>query len=298
MQAVICLLVLALADGLNLKARNDVDTHPKFAQPKDGAGIIWQRPKGEVKGVLVYLHGCHNYATDMFSETGPDGYKIPLCKQSRCGAHKEEMLARATARKRGYLVAAVQGGTNNERGCTNTLDVPKIQRSLKFLKAEENLIGKPIILMGMSAGARTVPELATKITGTSCNVIVANEVRVKGDSSAPLGIPQGYPEDVPAIFVYMPHDDARIVNIQKNLKQFSNHGIKTAEIKVDWGPKHFMAGGKYMDNILDFCEPKAKGAATPAAPVAAKVKVAEQVAEKYADENAPAPSKAVKPTLA
>lgn len=255
MRGAICLMLALSAAGLKVKSD---DVKPKYFKPEGGTGIAWQRPAGEVKGLVLYLHGCHNYATDMFSTVGRDGYRLKFCGSEAttpCRAHREEMLARKKSRKKGYIFAAVQGGTDNPRGCTNSLDIPKIKKSLKYLKAQENLIGKPIILMGMSAGARTVPELVAKgTTGAQCSVIVANEVRVKGDSQAPVGIPEGYPKDVPAFFVHMPHDDARINNVNKNLRQFKRAGVKTGEIQVKWGPKHFMAAGAYMNDIIDWCE--------------------------------------------
>lgn len=257
MRAVICLLVVTLAEATLLAKSRIDDLHPKYAKPEGGAAIVWQRPKGEVKGIMLYLHGCGNMAADMFTPKGPDGYNFMGCKKNRCGAHKEEMLARKKARRKGYLVAAVQGGIDNPRGCTNSKDIPGFKASLNHLKREENLEGKPVILMGMSAGARTVPELATRSgpdMGISCSVIVANEVRIKGDSSAPLGMPKGYPKDIPALFVHMPHDEKRIHNVKKNIAEFKETGVKTDQIRVEFGPRHFMAGGHYMDEIINWCE--------------------------------------------
>lgn len=236
------------------------DLHPKSAYPPKGTPMVWQRPKGQVKGILLYLNGCGGYATDMFTPTGSDGFEFDACQKGgewgTCNATKPFLMTRQKARDRGYLVAAVQGGKfMNGRRCTNHGDVPYIQASLKFLRNQENLQGVKVMVMGFSSGGRTVPELAKLLGGSaSCSVVVGNEVRKIGETNAELMIPTGYPKKTPIMFVYMPHDDKRINEIRTNIHQFRVNNIKTGEIQVGWGPKHHMAAGAYMDEIIDWCE--------------------------------------------
>lgn len=243
------------------------DTHPKFAYPPGGHPTIYQRPKGEVKGILLYLHGCGAYVTDMYTQQGKDGFLLNACDKqaagsgewvgyTSCRGKKAEVMLRQKARARGYLVASVQGGQNkNQTRCTNSDDIPFIKNSLKFIREKEKLEGVQVMLMGFSSGGRTVPELAHFMgKSASCSVVVANEVRTKGNSDAELNIPHGYPSSVPIMFVHMPHDDHRETDIRKNIHQFRAKNITTGEIQVGWGQKHFLAGAAYMDDIIDWCE--------------------------------------------
>jgi len=247
---------------------------PKYAYPPGGRPMLWQRPAGDVKGILLFLHGCGAYATDMFTADGPDGFHLDVCDKKGewggvCQGLKAQMMTRQKARKRGYVVAAVQGGKGkNQTRCTNHQDIPGIKASLAYLREKEELHGMQVMLMGFSSGARTVPELAHLMgNNAKCSVIVSNEVRTIGESDAPLGVPTGYPTAVPIMFVYMPHDDKRFTDIQKNVRQFKAKKVKTGQMQVSWGPKHHMAGGAYMDEIIDWCEtgkdPKMKNEKPP-----------------------------------
>lgn len=268
MRAVIFLLVLSLADGIRILStqRDEEDTTPKFAYPSGGHPVIWQRPKGEVKGILLYLHGCGSFITDMFTNEGKDGFVLDACRKGtdqnwamqwkNCTGKKAEMMLRRKARDRGYLVATVQGGQGKDSTrCTNTLDVPFIKTTLKHVRAQEKLDGVKVINMGFSSGGRVVPELAQFLgKSASCNVVVSNEVRSKGTTEADVNIPEKYPKSVPMLFVHEPHDNHRNKDIRKNIHQFRAKNIKTEEIQVGWGPKHFLSGAAYVDEIIDFCE--------------------------------------------
>merc|ERR1712224_276329 len=123
------------------------------------------------------------------------------------GGNTEEVLLRQKARARGYVVAAVSGGVGNPRGCMNTNDVPRIQLAMKHLvEQEKDLKDLPVIAMGHSSGGRVLPELVATGAGVrnaKCIVPIADEIRTKGDSGAPLGVTPNYPEDVSVFFVHM-----------------------------------------------------------------------------------------------
>jgi len=233
---------------------------PKSASP-EGIELLWQREKEGVplKGVLLYLHGCHGKATGMWKSEGADGFHFNVCdttKKGRCMGYTEEVLMRQKARARGYAVVAVSGGVGNPRGCMNTHDVPRIQLAMKHLieKEEPELANAPVIMLGHSSGGRVLPELVTtgaSIKNAQCIVPVADEIRVKGDSSAPLGPTPGYPEDVSAFFVYMERDEARLANIGSNIGQMRSKGVRTGELKIQYGPvtpELFSAEGNGLSN--------------------------------------------------
>merc|ERR1719235_2268014 len=128
MRTVICLTLALSAAALKLPKLEAIQ--PKYAEPPEGAGIAWQRPAGAVKGIVLYLHGCGNYATDSFSTLGKDGFRLAVCdtkKSTPCRGKTEETLARKKARARGYIFATVQGGTASPRVCSNKADIPKIK---------------------------------------------------------------------------------------------------------------------------------------------------------------------------
>merc|ERR1719261_1915619 len=102
--ALCCLALLIPSAALSVKTVDDVK--PKSASP-EGVELLWQRPHGEPKGILLYLHGCHGRATGMWTSDGPDGFHFNVCdttKKGKCMGYVEEILMRQKARKAGYLV--------------------------------------------------------------------------------------------------------------------------------------------------------------------------------------------------
>merc|ERR1719487_1277868 len=190
----LCFAILSvLSTALQVKRAVNNDVKPKSASP-EGIELLWQRPHGKPKGVLLYLHGCHGKATGMWTSDGPDGFHFDVCdttKKKKCMGYVEEILLRQKARKRGYVVAAVSGGVGSPRGCMNTNDVPRIQLAMQYLiEQEPDLKDLPIIATGHSSGGRVLPELLSTgygVRNAKCIVPVADEIRVKGDSAAPLG---------------------------------------------------------------------------------------------------------------
>merc|ERR1719310_1987421 len=221
--------VSLLVSGAALVSRSAEEIakiQPKSASP-EGVELLWQRPEGEVKGIFLYLHGCHGRATGMWTSDGPDGFHFNVCdttKKKKCMGYVEEILLRQKARKRGYVVAAVSGGVGSPRGCMNTNDVPRIQLAMKHLveKEEPDLKDLPVIMAGHSSGGRVLPELVTtgaSVKNAKCIVPIADEIRIRGDSSAKLGLTPGFPEDVSTFFVHMHDDKEREGNVRQNLKQ-------------------------------------------------------------------------------
>merc|ERR1719443_1299398 len=154
----------------------------------------------------------------------------------------EEILLRQKARKRGYAVVAVSGGVGSPRGCMNTNDVPRIQLAMKHLVevAEPDLKDKPVIMLGHSSGGRILPELVTtgaSVKNAKCIVPVADEIRIRGDSAAPLGLTPGYPEDVSAFFVHMERDTTREPNIKKNIAQMKSKGVRVGDLRIPYASK-------------------------------------------------------------
>lgn len=247
----LCLaLLVAPITALQVKkeepGKNDVhDVKPKWATPQ-GIELLYQRPARSPvsghelsNGILLYLHGCHGRATSMFTSEGKDGFYFDVCnttKKGKCAGQPEEVLLRQKARQKGYLVAAVSGGVGNPRGCMNTNDVPRIQMAMQYLVEQEpDFKDKPVIMLGHSSGGRVLPELLATgagIRNAQCIVPIADEVRVKGDSGAPLGLTPNYPEDVSAFFLHMHRDVARENNINENIHQLRSKGVRVGDYTI------------------------------------------------------------------
>merc|ERR1719428_1190217 len=105
----------------------------------------------------------------MWSSTGHDGFEFTACKENTkkgyCAGLPQEGMLKQTARKRGYLVIAVQGGATSNRGCFHPEDVPRIKKAINHVYTVEKLKDTPLIMTGMSAGGRTIGELATSSEG-------------------------------------------------------------------------------------------------------------------------------------
>merc|ERR1719388_671906 len=109
MLRILCVALLVVAStALNMMKQKTAkeDTKPKSASP-EGVELLWQRPAGPPKGILLYLHGCHGKATGMWTSDGADGFHFDVCdttKKKKCMGYVEEVLMRQKARSKGYAV--------------------------------------------------------------------------------------------------------------------------------------------------------------------------------------------------
>jgi len=245
---------------------NDTDSSaPKYdySVPGHGAHMVWQRPRGEVKGIFLWLHGCGGRATNMFTKTGYDGHYLTGCdapcsdgaswEQNCCPTMKEELQIRKKARSRGFLVVAMQGGHMQRERCFHKVDVRRIAISLANLKLRENVTGKPVIIAGFSAGG-CVATLVTAAVKGSCTVMVSATSRENGDRRGALAFPADYP-DSPIMYIH--HDNSHNSEYKRSIILAKNKQLMTAELCVDWAGKsdmHHNYMGAYTNEALDFCE--------------------------------------------
>lgn len=245
MRAVCLLALLCPAACLNVRDVNDA--RPRYAQvgPNKDLEVVWQRPNGPPVGVFLWLHGCGNRALDMWSTKGHDGWEFKACnntKKGYCAGLPQEGLLKSTARKRGYLVMAVQGGVSSNRGCFHPEDITNIKIGIHHVYTVEKLGEMPMIMAGMSAGGRTIGELAGSPGGAGvpmkCAAIIAAELNKKAIWH--------FPKDLPIGFWHMKKDGATEKLIQENLKNLKTAKCTYKDIEVNAAPideDFLMAGG-------------------------------------------------------
>jgi GR25 family glycosyltransferase involved in LPS biosynthesis len=263
-----------------LKVSSKADLVPKVAAGRQtgGSDIIYQKPQGEIKGIFLYLHGCNGYMTDMFTEYGPDGFKLDICQNKtggkhskygydsplnrkfHCKQHADDILMRQQARERGYLVASPQG-THKDR-CTSQNQANEIARAVEWIKKQENLVNLPVIVAGMSAGGGAVPKVAVKVRG-SCSVLVASSSHLGGSPGRSTGFDADFWKS-PTPVLYIHHPEAlEGSDIQSNIKDLKKNNVANAEIKVSSASldpevmkkeKHSNYLAMYAHEAIDFCE--------------------------------------------
>lgn len=246
--------------------------------PGGGAPVIWQRPRGELKGILLWVHGCGGRATNMFTKEGTDGHRIKMCTapcsdgesfdKMCCLKSEEDILTRLKARHRGYLVVSVQAGYHHETRCPYIKDVQRISQSLEYVKLKENVLEKPIIVAGHSAGGGWAP-IISSFVGGNCTVMGAAAARKGGQKwdenghMASLGFPNNYPKTSPVFFIHQKEDLSKVKDttktlsgyIDENMKELSHKGVQNSQISVDSiAGEHANIVGAYMDEAIDFCE--------------------------------------------
>jgi len=258
----------------------DSEWAPKEELHLDNAtAVIWQRPKGEVKGILLWVPGCGGRATDMFTRFGPDGHKLESCQnpctdkvsnsENCCPLQQETVLARMKARHLGYLVVSVQTGKGHNDRCPYERDLKLIRKSLEYVKSQENVMDKPVIVAGHSGGGGWAPTISTYVNG-SCTIMGAatarkgNHLWTEEGKKSELGFPEDY--RAPVFFIHQKEaevkDGTLSHNINENMKALSDRGIRSAQVlgdfmeqKDDRGKqRHYNYVGAYMGEAIDFCE--------------------------------------------
>jgi hypothetical protein len=181
----------------------------------------------------------------MWSTKGPDGFEFTACnntKKGYCAGLPQEGTMKDIARSRGYLVIAVQGGATSNRGCFHPEDVPRIKTAIKHVYTVEKLGETPLIMTGMSAGARTLGELATSSGGAGvpmkCAAVMVAELNTKAAWA--------WPKDVPITFYHMPKDGLTEKLIQKSISALKSKKVPMENKEVVAHPidlKFLMANG-------------------------------------------------------
>mmetsp|Transcript_130217 Transcript_130217/g.243644 ORF Transcript_130217/g.243644 Transcript_130217/m.243644 type:complete len:363 (-) Transcript_130217:150-1238(-) len=149
---------------------NIEDRRPNYARVDGSIETLWQRPAGQIAGVLFFAHGCKHQATDFFyKNSGTHQWQFQACDKSyfgRCLGLPEERQFVELARSRNYLVMAVSGGTGRQSCWDMDGDRSRVEKALRHVFQHEGLsLGKmPILATGASSGGQFMGPLALHLS--------------------------------------------------------------------------------------------------------------------------------------
>uniref|UniRef100_A0A7S4SZT8 Apyrase n=1 Tax=Alexandrium monilatum TaxID=311494 RepID=A0A7S4SZT8_9DINO len=207
---------------------------PKYARVQGTIETVWQRPHGEPKGIFFIAHGCMHQSTDIFTYEGHDGWKFGACNTSnlgKCLGLPEEVRMRQVARQRGYVVVAVSGGRGRQSCWDLEEDGPRVEAAIKHVRQEEGLAESlPVFATGASSGGAFMGALVEPIgdgglPGLRC--IVPMIMGLHGAENS---------RKVPTLFVHMPKDTYRAVEIRGDIERLRAQGVRVAELQVRQRP--------------------------------------------------------------
>lgn len=214
------------AQSLHIKSQQDAPKYAKLGAEKD-IEFVWQRPAGQVKGILFMAHGCEHHGTDFFESNSLPGEQCKQSLKGKCLGLPEEVRMRHTALERNYLVVAATGSQQGTKGrCWHPHDLAKVKHGLDHIRQEEKLADVPLFATGASSGGKFVGYLAKadvhKLTCISPQI-----------SEIPSS---DFPKDVAAFFVHMPRDSIVTNKVNRNLKELRPQHVRLGVQKVNGQP--------------------------------------------------------------
>lgn len=223
------LITVGLAAGVAISApiTSVPDVRPHYVRVNGDIETLWQRPFSDpVRGLVFLAHGCMHQATDFFADREPDGWVFADCSQSnfgRCLGLPEERRLVLRARKRGYLVAAVSGGSGRQSCWDMRRDGQRVASAVKHVLAVEGLPSDtPVLGMGASSGGAFMGQLL--LTELQPQLLcIAPQISA-------MNIPSS--NNVPTIFVHMSRDERTARMIAGNVQQLQVQDVRTGQIDV------------------------------------------------------------------
>eukprot|EP00929_Paragymnodinium_shiwhaense_P097814 TRINITY_DN59410_c0_g1_i1.p1 TRINITY_DN59410_c0_g1~~TRINITY_DN59410_c0_g1_i1.p1 ORF type:complete len:386 (-),score=37.18 TRINITY_DN59410_c0_g1_i1:16-1173(-) len=202
-------------------------SYERLGEDKD-IETLWQKPEGRIRGILFFAHGCSHQAPDLFINSDANGNQFRHCAQSnvgQCYGLPEEVMLQSTARSKGYVIAAMSGGTG-QRSCWHMdSDPPRAKLALEHIRHVEGLDGVPLILIGGSSGGAFLGELfpSQHLSRVSCIVPMISAMRISDD----------FPRDVKVVFLHMARDKRTAKAIARNIAKLTSLGVRVREIAVE-----------------------------------------------------------------
>merc|ERR1712008_5381 len=148
----------------------------------------------------------------------------------RCLGLPEEVRLRQTARKRGYLVMAISGGTGRQSCWSPRVDVHRAHEAIQHVKSVEGLREDvPVLAIGASSGGAFAGHLAAPLSAGGLphlRCIVSQIMSTRHSKN----------RGVPTMFVHMPQDGRTAQAVSTDILRLEKENIRVAEIKVDPSP--------------------------------------------------------------
>lgn len=216
--------------GCALLVTESLESHePKYARVDGHIETMWQLPHGTPKGIFFIAHGCQHQGTDVFSDVGPDGWRLEECSSSnfgRCLGLPEEVKLRQAARKRGYVVMSVSGGSGSRSCWHMKRDPSRVARAIRHVVDSEKLPKDIAVLAtGASSGGAFMGTLAAPVgldgglPNLKCIV-----PQISGTSGKNRG--------VPTLYVHMPRDSRTADLVEEQVRDLREQGVRVSELKV------------------------------------------------------------------
>jgi len=215
------------AQSLHIKSQDDgiPSNGPRYAKlgAEKDIEFVWQRPSGQVKGILFMAHGSEHHSTDFFESGSLPDQKCEHSLKGRCLGLPEEVVMRRIALERNYLVVAATGGQKGEKGNGwHPHDLAKVKHGLDHIRKEEKLADVPLFAVGASSGGKFVGYLAkSDVRGLTCISPQISEIPSSD-----------FPKDVSVFFQHMPLDSKVANAVNRNLKELRAQHVRMGEQKV------------------------------------------------------------------
>jgi len=216
---------------------------PQGALPEDPIELLWQRPSGDVRAVVVLLHGCAHQATDWW----------PREHCGHCLGLPEEVTIVRTVLRRGFAGMAVTSA-DRMSGCWTKYDIPRVEAAVAHMYREEGLSEDvPLYAFGASSGGAFVGHIAKSAAlRGKLRCRIPQIMAVPGASSFSAQLPNGEQATWPApptLFIHMPRDGRTAGRVTQALRELWDGGIVAAELHCDPQPITADFFSSRMDNV-------------------------------------------------
>lgn len=193
-------------------------------QKMKGQEIVWELPIGNPVGTMMFAHGCHHSAGDLW----PPSEECPQCL-----GLPEEMRLRAAILRRRLAVIGISSLDRVDKRCWSEVKKDKGANVAAILRnwiKREGLEDLPLFVVGASSGGQlvlTLPSIMEEIEG------VYAQVRGVDDSVFELPNQRPFPSTA---FVHMPRDEDNAVVIARNIKTLRSKGTPVLEVRISPRP--------------------------------------------------------------
>lgn len=218
--------------GVVLNAESGIVLVPQKAQVKPTKGhpepieVLWQRPSGSVRAVVLLLHGCAHQGTDWW----------PREHCAHCLGLPEEIRILRRVLSRGYMAVAVTS-IDRESGCWTLPDLDRVEEALAHVYNSEGLASAfPLFAFGASSGGAFVGKLAdTAVVGRTllrCRIpqIMATPGTPRFSTTFQNGEHDSWPAP-PTLFIHMPVDSRTAHRVSTSLDELWAGSVTAAELK-------------------------------------------------------------------
>ncbi|KAH7619977.1 hypothetical protein Ndes2526B_g05224 [Nannochloris sp. 'desiccata'] len=184
-----------------------------------GQDVVWELPRQKPRGVIMFAHGCHHAAGDLWPPS-------PQCQT--CLGLPEERRLRIAALHRRLALIGISSLDRVGKRCWAELRKDGGRNVANILREwieRQGLRGVPLYTMGASSGGQLALTLPRHMR------VAGVYAQVRGVENTVLQLPKGrmFP---PTVFVHMPRDEDNAAIIRGNIETLKNTGTPVLELKI------------------------------------------------------------------